>query len=107
LSIKFARTQVEQELAGLLSRPVVKPIDFRLAHPADGARQRRMSILSALPQSADGPRGTADLRHLESLERSLVSVLLISQVHSFTELLTSDQPQHARRQNLMLCSGLS
>ncbi len=35
LSIKFPRTQVEHELAGLLGRPVVKPIDFRLALPVD------------------------------------------------------------------------
>jgi AraC-like DNA-binding protein len=58
---------VEQELAGLLGRPVVKPIDFRLALPVDdGAGRRWMSVLSALLQSADGPRGTTELRHLES-----------------------------------------
>ena len=96
LSIKFERTHVEQELAGLLGRPVVKPIDFRLALPVDeGAGRRWMSILSALLQSADGPRGPAELRHLESLERSLISGLLISQVHSYTELLTADSTQHA------------
>ena len=96
LSIKFERSQVEKELAGLLGRPVVKPIDFRLALPVDdGAGRRWLSILSALLQSADGPRGTAELRHLESLERSLISGLLISQVHSYTEQLTSDPPQHA------------
>jgi AraC-binding-like domain len=67
LSIKFERSQVEQELAGLLGRPVVKPIDFRLALPVDdGAGRRWMSVLSALLQSADGPRGTTELRHLES-----------------------------------------
>jgi AraC-binding-like domain len=47
LSIKFERSQVEHELAGLLGRPVVKPIDFRLALPVDdGAGRRWMSILS-------------------------------------------------------------
>jgi hypothetical protein len=58
---------VEQELAGLLGRPVVKPIDFRLALPVDdGAGRRWMSVLSALLQSAGGPRGTTELRHLKS-----------------------------------------
>jgi hypothetical protein len=98
LSIKFERTHVEQELAGLLGRPVVKPIGFRLALPVDeGAGRRWMSVLSALLQSADGPRGPAELRHLESLERSLISGLLISQVHSYTELLTSNSAQPAPR----------
>jgi AraC-like DNA-binding protein len=93
LSIKFERTQVEHELAGLLGRPVVKPIDFRLALPVDnGAGRRWMSILSALLQSADAPSGT-ELRHLESLERSLISGLLIAQAHSYTDQLTSDPPQ--------------
>ena len=86
LSIKFPRTQVEHELAGLLGRPVVKPIDFLLALPVDeGAGRRWMSILSALLLSADASRSTAELRHLESLERSLISGLLISQVHSYTD----------------------
>ncbi len=98
LSIKFERTQVEHELAGLLGRPVVKPIDFRLALPVDhGAGRRWMSILSALLQSADAPRGTAELRHLESLERALISGLLISQAHSYTGQLTSDPPQRTPR----------
>ncbi len=93
LSIKFPRTQVEHELAGLLGRPVVKPIDFRLALPVDeGAGRRWMSILSALLQSADTSHSAAELRHLESLERSLISGLLISQVHSYTDQLATDTP---------------
>lgn len=94
LSIKFPRTQVEQELAGLLGHPVVKPIDFRLALPVDhGGGRRWMSILAALLQSVDGPGSTAELRHLELLERSLISGLLVSQVHSYTGQLTAD-PSH-------------
>lgn len=94
LSIKFPRTQVEHELAGLLGRPVVNPIDFRLALPVDeGAGRRWMSILSALLQSADASRSAAELRHLESLERSLISGLLISQVHSYTDQLAADAPR--------------
>ena len=96
LSIKLPRTQVEQELAGLLGRPVVKPIGFRLALPVDeGAGRRWMSILSALLQSADASRNAAELRHLESLERSLISGLLISQVHSYTEQLAADPSRRA------------
>jgi transcriptional regulator GlxA family with amidase domain len=39
------------------------------------------------------PRGTAGLRHLETLERSLISGLLIAQAHSYTDQLISDPPQ--------------
>jgi AraC-like DNA-binding protein len=96
LSIKFPRTQVEQELAGLLGHPVVKPIDFRLALPVDaGAGRRWMSILSALLQSVDRPGSTAEMRHLESLEHSLISGLLLSQVHSYTDQLATDAPHRA------------
>jgi AraC-like DNA-binding protein len=96
LSIKFPRTQVEQELAGLLGHPVVTPIDFRLALPVDhGPGRRWMSILSALLQSADASHSTAEMRHLESLERSLISGLLLSQVHSYTDQLATDSPHCA------------
>ena len=54
-----------------------------------------MSILSALLQSADASRNAAELRHLESLERSLISGLLISQVHSYTEQLAADPSRRA------------
>jgi transcriptional regulator GlxA family with amidase domain len=56
-----------------------------------------MSILSALLQSADAPRGPAELRHLESLERALISGLLVSQAHSYTGQLTSDPPERTPR----------
>jgi hypothetical protein len=56
-----------------------------------------MSILSALLQPADAPRGTAELRHLETLERSLISGLLIAQAHSYTDQLTSDPPHRTRK----------
>jgi AraC-like DNA-binding protein len=96
LSIKFPRTRVEQELGALLGRQVVKPIEFRLALPVDGGAGRRwMSILSALLQSVDGLGTAAELRHLESLERSLISGLLISQVHSYTEDLATDPSRGA------------
>jgi hypothetical protein len=35
------------------------------------------------------------MRHLESLERALISGLLISQARSYTGQLTSDPPQRA------------
>ena len=49
--------------------------------------------VSARP--SNWPAGSAELLHLESLERSLISGLLIYQVHSYTELLTSNPAQHA------------
>jgi len=90
LSIKLARTRVEEELAALLGRPVVKPIDFRLAFPVDnGSGRRWLSILAALLQSVDAGADGPPLRHLELLERSLISGLLVSQPHSYSEHLTT------------------
>lgn len=91
LSIKLSRTRVEEELAALLGYPVVKPIDFQLAFPVDeGPGQRWMTVLSALLQSM-GPTGTRlHAHHLELLERGLVTGLLLSQPHSYTEDLTAD-----------------
>jgi AraC-like DNA-binding protein len=98
LSIKFTRTRVEEELAGLIGRPVVNPIDFQLAFPVDSGPGRRwMSILSALMQSVDVPGDSPHPRHLELLERSLISGLLVSQAHSYTDQLTTDPSQRAPR----------
>ena len=96
LSIKFGRTSVEQELADLLGRPVVTTIDFQLAFPVDhGPGRRWMSVLSALLQSIDAPRGPVGL--CQTLEHSLISGLLISQLHSYTEQLTDDPTRRAPR----------
>jgi AraC-like DNA-binding protein len=98
LSIKLPRTRVEDELAGLLGRPVVKPIDFQLAFPVDeGAGLRWMSILSALLQSVNIPGGRRYPRHQELLERSLISALLLCQPHSYTEQLLTDPQRPAPR----------
>ena len=87
---------MEQELAGLLGRPVVKPIDFRLALPVDqGAGRRWMSILSALLQSADGPADPRNCAISNRWNAALISGLLISQAHSYTEQLTADPTQRA------------
>lgn len=86
LSIKFARTRVEEELAALLGRSVVKPIDFQLAFLVDrGAGRRWMAVLAALLQSVDAVSEQPPQRHVELLERSLISSLLMSQPHSYSE----------------------
>ncbi len=91
LSIKLSRTRVEEELAALLGHAVVKPIDFQLAFPVDqGPGQRWMTVLSALLQSMGPARDRVHAHHLELLERSLISGLLLSQPHSYTEELTAD-----------------
>jgi AraC-like DNA-binding protein len=101
LSIKLSRTRVEEELAALLGRPVVKPIDFRLAFPVDGAGRRWMSVLAALLQSVDPPGGPVHPHHSELLERSLISGLLLSQEHSYTDqLVTDDRRRPAPRSAL-------
>ena len=96
LSIKFTRPRVEEELSGLLGRPVVKPINFRLGFAVDhGAGQRWMAILSALLQSVATPGNQMLLRHLELLERSLITGLLLSQIHSYSDDFAGDAVQHA------------
>lgn len=94
LSIKFTRTQVEQELAGLLGRPVSKPIDFRLGFAVnDGPGRRWMGILTALLQSVEASSRLVR-HHVELLERSLITGLLLSQVHSYTDQLTEGPIDH-------------
>lgn len=91
LSIKLSRTRVEEELAALLGHAVVKPIDFQLAFPVDqGAGQRWMAILSALLQSMTPSVGRMHIRHLELLERGLITGLLLSQPHSYVDELTEE-----------------
>lgn len=98
LSIKLTRTRVEEELAALLGRPVVKPIDFQLAFPIDdGAGRRWMAILSALLQAVDAPGDRVRRHHLELLERSMISGLLLSQLHSYTDRLVDDPQRPAPR----------
>lgn len=98
LSIKLARTRVEEELAALLGRPVVKPIDFRLAFPVDrGPGRRWMSILAALLHAVDPIGNGASLHHVELLERGLISGLLLSQLHSYSEQLVTDPQRPAPR----------
>lgn len=98
LSIKLARTTVEEELSALLGHPVVKSIDFQLAFPISGGAGRRwMSILAALLQSVDASGDGPPMRHLELLERSLISGLLVSQPHSYSEQLITDPRRAAPR----------
>ncbi|WP_168929723.1 AraC family transcriptional regulator [Nocardioides sp. GY 10127] len=97
LSIKLARTRVEEELGAMLGRPVVTPISFRLAMPVDsGAGARWLSLLNALlaaigGSAAEGP----ERRHVELLERALISGLLLSQAHSYADELHAGRTQPA------------
>jgi AraC-like DNA-binding protein len=101
LSIKLSRTRVEEELSALMGRPVVKPIDFELAFPVDDQPGRRwLSILSALLQSVQICAEPAHPHHEELLERSLVTGLLLSQRHSYTDQLQSDPRSAAPRSAL-------
>lgn len=100
LSIKLVRSRVEEELSGLLGRPVVKPIDFSLPFPIDeGPGRRWISVLAALLHTVDAPESEGHLRHLELLERSLISALLLSQQHSYSDQLVAEPrsaaPRHA------------
>ncbi|WP_375479744.1 AraC family transcriptional regulator [uncultured Jatrophihabitans sp.] len=91
LCIKFDRHVVEREAADLLRRPGERTIDFRLAFPIDsGAGQRWLSLLSTLLNFAKASTTPADAYVVESLERSLICGLLVSQEHSLTRELHGD-----------------
>ncbi|GAA2345911.1 AraC family transcriptional regulator [Streptomyces violaceusniger] len=95
LCIKFDRLQVEKELASLLGHPVTRPIEFRLAFPLEHDEGKRwLALLSGLLSFLDGhARTPAAVRHIETLERSLISGLLLSQTHSYSEALRTEPTQ--------------
>lgn len=91
LCIKFDKHAVEREAADLLRRPGERTISFRLRFPVDtGAGRRWLSILSTLLEFAETSTTPADAYVVESLERSLISGLLVSQEHSLTAELNGD-----------------
>ena len=88
ICIKIDRAGLESELAHILDRPVGEHVRFDLAmdlrRPA-GARW--LSMVKLLLQAIDDPQlvGTKGLAsHVEYLERSLISGLLVQQPHSMT-----------------------
>lgn len=94
LCIKFDRHAVEREAADLLRKPGARPIDFRVAFPiGTGAGRRWLSILSTTLEFATAAMSPADAHVVESLERSLISGLLVAQPHSLTGELTAE-PDH-------------
>ena len=93
LLIKLDRRSVEGELEGLLGRPVADPIQFSMAMSvAAGPGRAWLSTLAGLLDFLDGGRATgpAVARHTELLERTLISGLLLSQPHSYSEVLHED-----------------
>lgn len=88
LSIKFARTRVEEELAALLGHPVVKPIDFQLAFNVGyGPGMEWNAVLGALLQSIDPGGSRLRAHQVELMERALICGLLLSQPHSYSDEL--------------------
>jgi AraC-like DNA-binding protein len=103
LCIKLDRNTVEQELAALMGRPVVKPIDFRLGLPIDkGPGKRWLGLLGSLLEYVDShpTAGRASARHLELLEQSLISGLLLAQLHSYTDDLGDGAGSTAQQSSL-------
>lgn len=90
LCIKLQRHAVEQELAALTGRPVTRPVQFRLGLRIDaGPGKRWLALLASLLDYLDATPalGLAASRHVEHLERTLISSLLLSQDHSYSETL--------------------
>jgi AraC-like DNA-binding protein len=99
LCIKLDRAAVEVELAGLLGHAVTRPIRFDLRFPLyqDGGRNWT-SLLTALllhiqmPSVADKPNPV-----VTQLERSMLTGLLVTQRHSYSEELFGHTPASTNR----------
>jgi AraC-like DNA-binding protein len=90
LLIKLNQHSVEGELEGLLGAPVIEPIQFKMAMPTgDGAGRAWLATLTSLLAFLNGrsKAGEAGRRHTQLLERTLISGLLMSQPHSYTDQL--------------------
>jgi len=88
ICIKIDRAGLESELAHILGRPVDKHIRFDLEMDLTSpAGARWVSMVKLLIETLDDPRGIATnglATHVEYLERSLISGLLVQQPHSMT-----------------------
>ena len=95
LCIKLDRRTVEQELSGLLGHPIGKPVQFRLGMPVRrGPGRRWLDLLANMLGFIEAtPTIETSSRHLELMQRSLISSLLLSQEHSYTsDLTTTERP---------------
>lgn len=97
LCVKFDRLQMEHELGIMMGHPVSRPIDFRLAFPVGtGPGRRWLSQLSVLIAFLEeGDQGGAAAMHLELLQRSLISGLLLAHAHSYSDAVTQDTTSRA------------
>jgi AraC-like DNA-binding protein len=86
--IKIDRAGLESELAHILGRPVDKHIRFDLEMDLTSpAGARWLSIVKLLIETLDDPHVVATnglASHVEYLEKSLISGLLVQQPHSMT-----------------------
>lgn len=94
LCIKLDRRTVEQELGGLLGHPIGEPVQFRLGMPVlRGPGRRWLGLLANMLEFIEeAPTIGTSSRHLELMQRSLISCLLLSQEHSYTSDLTATEP---------------
>lgn len=99
LCIKLDRAAVEMELAGLLGHTVTRPIRFDLRFPLyqDGGRSWT-SLLSTLLMHSRLPT-VAGLHNpvVTQLERSLLTGMLVTQRHSYSEELFGDSRASSNR----------
>jgi AraC-like DNA-binding protein len=88
ICIKIDRAGLESELAHILGRPVDKHIRFDLEMDLTSpAGARWLSMVKLLIETLDDPHVVATnglAPHVEYLERSLISSLLVQQPHSMT-----------------------
>jgi AraC-like DNA-binding protein len=103
LSIKISRGALERRLAELIGRPLKKPVVFDLAldleHGPGQSWQRLLSFLLA-ELSPDSVYLSSQAAR-RSLDETVISTLLFSQRHSYSEALLTEPgraaPRHVRR----------
>jgi AraC-like DNA-binding protein len=77
----------------MTGRPVSRPIDFRLALPLDtGPGRRWLSQLSTLIGFVEetGHGNSAAAMHVELLQRGLITGLLLTHAHSYSDALVEE-----------------
>ena len=95
LCVKVDRTALEAELTALLNRPVTTPVEFDLGLDlTSDSGHAWSSTLLALLQHCDAETAGA----VEILEKALIGSLLMTQHHSYSEVLRADsRPASSRR----------
>lgn len=101
LMVRIEREAVEQQLSMMLGRTLRSPLNFQLAMPREGNGETWWHLVHLMTELVEcqAGRGTTTMT-LECLETALISALLESQPHNYSEGLNGRgcmvAPRHVR-----------